>query len=87
MSVLFNADEVFAIAVQIEKNGAAFYRTVAENQADQEKKDYFTKLAVMEDNHARVFSDMRAEMSGSADAATTDLYNEGGLFLSAIAGG
>ena len=31
MGLDFNADEVFEIAEQIERNGAEFYRTAAEN--------------------------------------------------------
>lgn len=88
MATLFNSDEVFAIAVQIEKNGAEFYRAVSGNQTDPEKKAYLDKLALMEDEHVRIFSEMRSEMAGDAQSSeTTDLYNEGGLFLASIAGG
>ena len=42
MSYDFNADEVFEIAEQIERNGAKFYRTSAENIADTNKKKLLT---------------------------------------------
>ena len=38
MSYDFNADEIFEIAEQIERNGAKFYRTAAESVADEDKK-------------------------------------------------
>ena len=38
MSYNFNADEIFEIAEQIERNGANFYRTAAENITDEDKK-------------------------------------------------
>jgi rubrerythrin len=89
MPVLFNADEVFAIAIRIEKNGAAFYRKVAAQQAgDAARVDYLSKLAAMEDEHQQTFEAMRRELSAAeAPAQSTDLYNEGQLFLAAIADG
>lgn len=87
MGVLFNSDEVFAIAVQTEKNAAEFYRVVAGRQTDPAKRQFLARLAAMEDEHARLFTAMRSELSRGASAETTDLYNEGALYLSAIAGG
>jgi len=86
MSMLFNADEVFAIAVQIEKNGAEFYRTAAARQTDADQKEFLNKLAAIEDEHQRIFSAMRSDAAASPQV-TTDLYDEGGLFLSSIASG
>lgn len=86
MGQLFNSDEVFAIAIQIEHNGAEFYRTVAARQEDDAHRSYLEGLAGMEDEHERIFKQMRAEQDASS-SESTDLYDEGGLFLSSIAGG
>ncbi|MFQ5771518.1 MAG: ferritin family protein [bacterium] len=58
----FNADEVFEMAEQIERNGAKFYRAAAEKfpQVSQVLSD----LAAMEDEHEKTFAAMRAELSG-----------------------
>jgi rubrerythrin len=85
MPALFNASEVFAMAIQMEKNGAAFYRKAA-RQHSGEKCDFLLKLAAMEDVHRVTFVEMREGLA-EVDIATSDLYNEGGLYLSAIAGG
>jgi len=60
MSIDFNADEVFEIAEQIERNGAKFYRTVAENVTDADKRKILINLAEMEDEHEQTFKTMRS---------------------------
>ena len=40
MSYEYNAEEVFEMAIQIEANGAKFYRRAAELQKDQTDKDF-----------------------------------------------
>jgi rubrerythrin len=87
MPALFNADEVFAIAVQIENNGAAFYRKAARGQKDEGNVAYLEELARMEDDHARIFTEMRQGASAGSAGGGSDLYNEGALYLSAIADG
>ena len=44
MSYDFNADEIFEIAEQIERNGAKFYRNAAESIADTDKTYYCLSL-------------------------------------------
>jgi len=62
MVMPFNADEVFEMAEQIERNGAKFYRAAAKKfpQVSQ----VFSNLAAMEDEHEKSFAAMRAELSG-----------------------
>ena len=55
MSIDFNADEVFEIAEQIERNGAKFYRTSAKNISDVNNKNFLIQLAEMEDEHEKTF--------------------------------
>lgn len=61
MGTTFNADEVFEMAEQIERNGAKFYRAAAEKLP--EVRQMLLDLAVMEDEHEKTFADMRAQLS------------------------
>jgi len=86
MGVTFNADEVFEMAEEIERNGAVFYREVADKASRQEMKDMFLGMAAMEDAHLQTFQEMRKELSEQEKAETTfDPYNEATLYLQALA--
>jgi len=71
MSYNFNADEIFEIAEQIERNGANFYRTAAENITDGNKKKLLMHLAEMEDDHEKTFKTLRDELSENEKTMTT----------------
>lgn len=71
MSYNFNADEIFEIAEQIERNGANFYRTAAENITDEDKKKLLIHLAEMEDDHEKTFKTLRDELSENEKTMTT----------------
>ncbi len=68
MAMPFNADEVFEMAEQIERNGGKFYRAAAEKFPAV--RELLLKLAEMEDNHERTFANMRAELSTKETAQT-----------------
>ncbi len=88
MAISFNADEIFEIAEQIEKNGAKFYRKAADLKALSEKKEFLIKLADMEDEHGRIFASMRAKLlKNERDAQAFDPDNEAALYLKAVADG
>lgn len=63
MPIPFNADEIFEMAEQIERNGAKFYRAAAKKLP--ELKEMLLELASMEDQHLKTFMDMRAQLSAS----------------------
>ena len=63
MVMPFNADEVFEMAEQIERNGTKFYRAAAEKFP--ELRQVLSDLAAMEDEHEKTFAAMRAELSGT----------------------
>ena len=63
MGIDFNADEVFEIAEQIERNGVKFYRSAAEKIQDADKKKLLTDLAEMEVEHEQTFKALRSELS------------------------
>jgi len=60
-NTVFNADEILAIAEQIERNGAKFYRRAAEGQEKADFRDLLVMLADMEDDHELVFAAMRKD--------------------------
>jgi len=88
MSIRFNADEVFEIAEQIERNGARWYRMVADNAATADSKDVLLSLAAMEDQHLARFSDMRRELTAAERKPITfDPEGDAVLYLQAMADG
>lgn len=88
MSINFNADEIYALAIQIEKNGAAFYRKAMEFITDDGSQKFLKGLAVMEDGHVEVFSRMRADLTEEDQKATTfDPEGQTGEYLKVMAGG
>jgi rubrerythrin len=66
----FNADDIFEIAEQLERNGAAFYRQAAQAVADASAKEFLLQLAGMEDDHQKTFAGMRAQLGADEKKAT-----------------
>ena len=64
MSITFNADEIFEMAAEIERNGAKFYRSAAANTSDDNVKKVLLDLATVEEGHLVTFKQMRKELSG-----------------------
>jgi rubrerythrin len=86
MSYDFNADEIFEMAEQIERNGALFYRKAAESIADPAEKRLLLDLAEMEDEHEKTFADLRKGLSEKEKTATVfDPEGEAALYLRALA--
>jgi rubrerythrin len=85
MSYDFNADEVFEMAEQMERNGAKFYRDAAENTADASNKEMLIGLSKMEEAHEKMFESMRAELKAAEKASTVfDPSGEAGVYLRAL---
>lgn len=86
MSIDFNADEVFEIAEQIERNGAKFYRKAAKNITIANKKKLLLSLAEMEDDHEQTFKTMRSALSRDEKVMTTfDPDGESESYLRSLA--
>jgi rubrerythrin len=85
MSYDFNADEIFEMAEQMERNGAQFYRDAAENAADSSNKEMLIGLSKMEVAHEKMFESMRAELTAADKASTVfDPTGEASLYLRAL---
>ena len=88
MSIRFNADEIFEIAEQIERNGARFYRRAAEGGSAGALRDVLLDLAAKEDEHLATFAAMREDLSAGESRPTVfDPDDVGGLYLQAMADG
>jgi rubrerythrin len=86
MSYDFNAEEIFLMAEQIERNGAQFYRSAAESIQEQESKDLLLGLAGMEDEHLKTFQTMRSALTEKDMQPTVfDPAGEAVLYLKALA--
>lgn len=86
MSMPFNADEIFEMAEQIERNGGKFYRAAAEKFPAVQ--DLLLKLAKMEIKHEQTFAKMRAELSGTEiEEAVFDPDDQAQMYLRVMADG
>lgn len=81
MPMEYTAEDVLNVAVQVEREAAAFYRTVAEAQPD--KAGRLLKIAGMEEGHARLFESMANELSD--DEKSRDLLGIDRRMLQAAA--
>ena len=82
----FTANDVFEMAEQLERNGAKFYRTAAENVSDPRSKKLLIELAAMEDEHEKTFASLRADLTEAEKTATVfDPEDESALYLRALA--
>ena len=82
----FTADDVFEMAEQLERNGAKFYRTAAENVSDPKSKELLIELAAMEDEHLKTFASLKADLTEAEKTTTVfDPEDESALYLHALA--
>ncbi|MCP4679790.1 MAG: ferritin family protein [Deltaproteobacteria bacterium] len=88
MTFNLNADEVFAIAEQIEINGGKFYGQAADAVDYASTKKTLLDLAAMEDDHERFFAGLRSTLqSQSGGPWTIDPNDEAANYLKAFADG
>lgn len=86
MAYDFNADEIFKVAEEIERNGAGFYRDAANAVSEPSRKDLLMHLAEMEVQHGKIFATMRAELTEREKTETIfDPDNETAMYLKALA--
>jgi rubrerythrin len=88
MPITYNADDIFEIAQQIERNGARFYRKAADPITNPDHKKLLLDLASMEDKHLKTFTDMRAGLiDADRESFVSDPYDEAVLYLQSVADG
>ncbi|MHC4122138.1 MAG: ferritin family protein [Planctomycetota bacterium] len=86
MPIKFNANEIFEMAEEIERNGVKFYRQAAAISQDNQIKQMLLDMADMEDGHLVTFQKMREQLSGQENGWTIfDPDNQSVLYLQAMA--
>jgi rubrerythrin len=86
MAVNFNADEILAVAVNIEVNGINFYQSAAAAVPDGRPRQLLLDLAGRERVHEKTFTEMRGKLSArQREQVTFDPDNESSLYLKALA--
>lgn len=86
MPVIFNANEVYEMGIEIEKNGKAFYERAAEQTKNADIKEFLIGLAEWENSHITLFENLRDELSGKeTEENVFDPDNEAHLYLKAAA--
>lgn len=66
MKIYFNADEIFEMAEEIERQGARFYEKAATLFSEPAVKQMLTGLSGMEVGHEKLFASMRAKILSDA---------------------
>jgi rubrerythrin len=85
MGISFNADEVFEMGMDIEKNGEAYYRKAAELAKDPEVKKIFEQLMHAETEHFKTFKRLREKLpAGDTAPLVSDPEDQGYLYLDAL---
>ena len=86
MGITFNADEIFEMAEEIERNGASFYREAAKNASAKKTKHMLLDMAAMEEDHLNTFAEMRKQFKQEEkEQVIFDPNNEAALYLQTIA--
>ncbi|THB81810.1 MAG: rubrerythrin [Desulfobacteraceae bacterium] len=86
MAYDFTANDIFEIAIQLEKNGAAFYREAAEQTDHAEHKEFLLELAAMEDDHEQTFAALQKDLSESETFSRVfDPDDENAMYLKSLA--
>ena len=82
MKPIFNIEEIFDIAIQMEKNGAEFYNNAKDNTDDAETKQFLSELILMEKEHEKLFVSMKNEIHGDNNSsAYYDPDGDAALYL------
>jgi rubrerythrin len=85
MTIVFNADEIFEMAIRMENNAADFYRKAASLQSDTKNQKFLEGLANMEKQHQKIFSEMRTTLTEKEkDPKVFDPYDEVSQYLAAM---
>ena len=86
MPITFNADEIFEIAEEIERNAGKFYRKASGIASDKVTKKLLLDLAAMEDGHLKIFRDMRELLSDKEkEQVTFDPEDQAAQYLQTMA--
>ena len=86
MAITFNADEIFEIAEQIERNGQKFYSKSSERVQNKQAKAVLKNLADMETKHLETFQRLHAKIDAKTrEELTWDPDGQAVAYLRAAA--
>ena len=84
MAIVYTADEIFNIGVEIEKNGRTFYEAASRAASGASVKAFFDRLAKWEIEHEKLFAALQSGLSGQAkEPVSYDPAGELGMYLKA----
>jgi len=85
MGISFSADEVFEMAMDVEKNGEAYYRKALALAKSADVKAVMTDLMEQEQHHYATFKDLREKLPPRTSLPTVaDPESEEYLYLDAL---
>jgi rubrerythrin len=85
MGITFNADEVYEMGMDIEKNGEAYYRKAAALAKNDKVKEVFLMLMKEEKKHYETFKKLRESLPPKSSLPTVgDPDDQEGLYLEAL---
>lgn len=70
MTIGFSPSELYNVAIEVERRGAAFYDTLARTCGSEEMKQVFLSLAAMEHQHIETFQKLLSEAPKSVSEGT-----------------
>jgi len=86
MADVYNASEIYAIGIEIEKNGSTFYHACAETTDNAQVKKLCEELAGWENQHVALFEALKASLPEDPELqAVFDPEEEYVLYLKAVA--
>lgn len=85
--MIFNSDEIFEIAIQIEKNGQDFYRKAAKIVTNAEISKFLISLAEMEVGHEELFIELKKSLSDYPKNEFPDMDDQLAQYLKSYANG
>lgn len=83
MGIKFSGYEIGEMAIQIERNGKAFYEELARKSNEADMKTFFKYLAGQEEEHIERFKQLRDRLSKEGYVAPYD-WDEARDYLSAL---
>lgn len=87
MMANLSVDDLFAMAIEFERNGASFYTRAAASAAGRPHANLLQRLAAMEQMHEKRFAALRQTLSREGEAAVPfEPPEEKALYLKAMAG-
>ena len=86
-NIPFNADEVFEIAEEMERNGAKFYVKLYKNTSNEDLKNILQNLIAMEKDHEKVFKEIRSKITKDEWKSSFDPDDQTVAYLRALVKG